>query len=407
MTRLGSGLAALLCVLVVVLARAPQLADASEAMAAVKAATDRLVVGQLSGGPLRGAWPGEEEYTGSIVAGLVNAYTITCDDEARVAAIAGGQFILRTAAGNYYGDEAYALMCLSQMAEDASRSPWYVALEHFYRNVSRRSHNGTRGYVAQFDRTDPSVAVFYLAHHTVTAFYVDAKDKEIWREALLDYLIRVDDDSAMSPVMALGTAMWAFVTTGWWEDSLLDLRGKGASYWQGCTFDGLAQLLLSHRIPDGELAGAFYWRFDHSAVAYGPPGGYTEELASSALGLAAAGFVTDDPEVEEAGRRLRALLVGSIGTDGDVRQHLTLGGQAYYSEISRVLQAVAALTNPADFDLDGRVDGRDLAILSMNWKETGCDCVGRGEDGRIDARDLMVLADNWIDHARHNEAVSF
>ncbi|MDI6449538.1 dockerin type I domain-containing protein [Anaerobaca lacustris] len=407
MRRADNILMYMACLLGAVLVQQPRAVVASETMAAVKAAMGRLILGQLQSGPLEGAWAGEEEYTGSIVVGLVDAYAMTCDEDARVAAVAGGNFILRTAAGNYYGDEAYALMCLSQMSPEGPLSVWQVALEDFYRKVSERPQNGTRGYIAQFDRTDPSIAVFYLAHHTVAAFHVDAEDKDIWREALVDHLIRVDDDSATSAVMALGTATWAFATTGWWDDALLDPNGEGASCWQARTFDGLAELLLTHRIVEGDLAGSFYWRFDHSPVAGGPPGGYTEEMVSSALGLTAGGLLDGDPEVVWASRELRDLLVGSIAADGSVRQHLTLGGQAYYSEIGRVLQALAGLTNAADFNLDGRVDGSDLAILAARWNEAGGNCADRNRDGRIDARDLMVLVDNWLTHARHDEAVVF
>ncbi len=405
--RADSILVCTACFLGAVLVQLPRTVVASETMAAVKAATSRLVLGQLQSGPREGSWAGEEEYTGSIVVGLVNAYAMTCDEDARVAAIAGGNYVLRTAAGNYYGDEAYALMCLSQMSPEGPLSVWHAALEDFYRRVSLRPQNGTRGYIAQFERTDPSIAVFYLAHHTVAAFHVDAEDKDIWREALVDHLIRVDDDSAASAVMALGTATWAFATTGWWDDALLDPEGKGASCWQTRTFDGLAELLLTHRIIEGELAGSFYWRFDHSPVAGGPPGGYTEEMVSSALGLAAGSLLDDDPEVAWVSRQLRDLLVGSIGADGGVRQHLTLGGQAYYSEIGRVLQALAGLTNEADLDLDGRVDASDLAILAARWNERGCSRADCNRDDRIDARDLTVLADNWLAHARHDEAVVY
>ncbi len=407
MRRRGQVLVVLLGAWAIVLALAPEAARASQTVAAVKAVTNRLVRSQWQGGPLKGAWRGEEEYTGSIVAGLVSAYTMTCDDDAKAAAVAGGNYILRTAAGNYYGDEAYALMCLSQISQDPSLNAWRFALEDFYQKVAGRPQDGTRGYIAQFERTDPSVAVFCMAHHTVAAFHVDADDKEIWRDALVDYLIRVDDESAASAVMSLGTAMWALAATGRWDDSLLDPDGKGAFYWQGYTFDELPELLLSHRITEGELAGSFYWRFDHGTIIGGPPGGYTEESVSSALGLAAGGLVADGPEIKEANGLLRALLVGSIGADGYVRQHLTLGGRAYHSEMGRLLQALAALTNPADLDLDGCVDGADLAILSAHWLRAGRDCISLGDSDRVDVRDLMVLADNWLDHARHNEAVPF
>jgi len=89
----------LFCMLTVVSARPRVAADDAEMLDAVRAVTGRLVLEQLAGGPLEGAWPGEEEYTGTVVAGLADAFAVTLDADARVAALIGGNFILRRADG--------------------------------------------------------------------------------------------------------------------------------------------------------------------------------------------------------------------------------------------------------------------------------------------------------------------
>lgn len=334
------------CVLGVVLSQPAAAVGDSETVQAARAVADRLVCSQLASGPLEGAWPDEEAYTGSIVAGLADAYGMTHDEDAWVTALVGGNFILRAAAGNYYGDEAYALMCLSRGSDDDTADVWRLALEEFYGNVSLR---GTQGYISQFEEADPSVAVFYLAHHTVAAFYVDAEDREVWRQALIDNLVRVEDDSAEAPVMALGIATWALASTGTLGDSPLDPDVQETSYWYARTSGDLPELLLTHRISEGELAGSFYWRFDHGGtIIGGPPGGYTDELVSSALGLAAVANLEDDPEIGAAIRQIRDLLVGSVAVDGAVRQHMTLGGEAYHSEAAGVLRALAHLAISLD-----------------------------------------------------------
>lgn len=341
---------ALFCVLGLVLVQPAVGDDDSEIVQAIRVVAGRLVLAQLASGPLEGAWPDEEAYTGSIVAGLVGAYGVTADEDARVAAITGGNFILRAAAGNYYGDEAYALMCLSRMSEGDTADMWRPALEEFYGNVSRR---GTRDYISQFERADPSVAVFYLAHHTVSAFYVDADDREIWRQGLIEGLVRVDDDSSEAPVMALGMAAWALASTGTLGDCPLDPDLEETSYWYARTLGDLPDLLLTHRIPDGEFAGSFYWRFDHSSADLGgPPGGYTEELVSSALGLAVVKGLQDDPEAGLAIRQIRDLLVENVDVDGMVRQHVAYGGEAYHSEAAGVLRALAHLATLQDPDVE-------------------------------------------------------
>ncbi len=340
----------LFSMLAIASARPQQAADDAERLDVVRAVTGRLVLEQLASGPLEGAWPGEEEYTGTVVAGLADAFAVTSDEDARVAAVIAGNFILRRAGGNYYGDEAYALMCLSQMSEDSSSDMWRLVLEDFYETVSLR---GAQAYISQFEQADPSVAVFYLAHHTVAAFYVDAEDRKLWRQVLIDSLVRVEDDCAEAPVMALGMATWALASTGTLGDCPLDRNLEETSYWHARTLGDLPDLLLAHMIQDGELTGSFYWRFDHGTAGFGgPPGGYTEELVSSVLGLTAAASLDDDPEVALAIRQVQDALIATVGLDGTVRQHLTLGGEAYYSQAAGVLRALACLAMWTDPNVD-------------------------------------------------------
>ncbi len=369
----GSAKVILFCVLLLLSVRRTQAVEVSETVEAVRAAAIYLVLGQAVGGPLDGSWAGEEAHTGSIVAGLAKAHEMTGDEDARIAAVRGGDFILRAAEGNYYGDEVYALMCLSRISADDVPNIWWSTLDAFYRTVSHQARGGTPGYTSQFGRIDPSLAVFYLAQHVVAAFYVDAEDKEIWQEALVDCLIQVDDGSSEFPVMALGMATWALSQIDRLDGTVLDPYARGVSYWRGHTFGELPQLLLSHRILDGRLAGSFYWRFDHRiAVPGGPAGGYTEESTSSALGLAGARHVSGDPEIALASEELHDLLLRSVEDDGRVRQHLTLGGQAFYSEAGRVLQALVDLANAAADEVDEQVDDGGQVALSAYGGRDAC-----------------------------------
>jgi hypothetical protein len=69
-----------------------------------------------------------------------------------------------------------------------------------------------------------------------------------------------------------------------------------------------------------------------------------------------------------------------------------------------VLRALAELTEAADLDLDGRVDGKDLAVYSRCWQETGlgpadrCVRADLNGDGEVDAHDLVTLSENWLIH---------
>lgn len=372
MRRLDNIAGALFCAICLMSVRVTQAVDVYETMDVVRAAAVYLVFGQVVGGPLDGSWAGEEAHTGSIVAGLAKAHELTGDEDARIAAVRGGDFILRASEGNYYGDEAYALMCLSRIAPDGVPNIWRSALDDFYRNVSQSARGGTLGYTSQYSRFDPSLAAFYLAQYVVAAFYVDAEDKELWREALVDCLVQVDDEAAEFPVMALGIATWALSEIDRLDGVVLDPYAQGVPYWRGHTFAELPELLLTHRILDGRLAGSFYWRFDHRmAVPGGPAGGYTEESASSALGLAAALRVTEDPEVALASEQLHDLLLQSVEDDGRIRQHLTLGGQAFYSEAGRVLQALADRANADGAEGDEQAADGDQFVLSTHVEPDG------------------------------------
>ena len=250
---------------------------------------DRLVNDQYNGigdPELKGAWVGEEGYTGSIVAGLVQAYQVKGKTSYNEAAELGVECILGSYGGNFYGDEAYALARLTEVTGD-----------QFYADVVLDFYEGldTHAYIRGFNGTTTEKATFFIAYHTVAAYMVGATDKEIWREALINYLSQVDDDISYFPVMTLGVATWSLAQTGPMDDTRIridPLGLTGTSYWDDVTLSDLPDMLSSHQVISGENAGSFYIRFDHT-----PPGpgydesGYTEDTIFCLLGLLAANNV--------------------------------------------------------------------------------------------------------------------
>ncbi|MHC4518741.1 MAG: hypothetical protein ACYTAS_09155 [Planctomycetota bacterium] len=404
MSRTSAGIGFVACAVALLWGSVPCRAEGSPLATAAERAVGRLVRAQADDGPFVGAWPGEEVHTGSIIAGLASAFELVCDENAKAAAIAGGEYVMIAAAGNYYGDEAYALSCLSRISADREENPWRRAVGDFYRAVETVAAGGTQGYVSQFGQAELSQAIFYLAHHAVAAFYVGADDAALWRQGLVDFLVQVNDDSADLPIMALGAATWALATTGALDDSPLDPCDIGASYWQGRTFAELPGLLLSHQVGEGELAGSFHWRLDHGNAGTGAPAaGYVEETVFGAIGLAAANRTLKDSEIDDRILLARDLLSASINDDGAVTQHLSLGGGAPYFYAGEVLRALAELTRVGNLDLRSVVNGGDFALWAGHWREGDCaDCCGCGRadldrNGRVGAGDLAVLANNWLD----------
>ena len=270
----------------------------------VTSVANRLQSSQLGTGAEPGIWPGEADFTGAIVAGLVDAYKINNLYKYREAAELGGYYILTKAdiALSISGDEAYALAQLSSIQENPNDNMFRTALKYFYFYVDTDTPNGlfgTKAYIDRFVGTDPSTAVFYLAHHVVAAYYVDFYDKEIWRQGLIDWLSHVSDSNSVYPVISMGTALWALAETSplnesipisftkqvpYW-DTLIDPSGKGAPYWTGKKLIDLPTMLMSHQVPAGQLnAGSFYWRFAHGVND--PNSGYTEDAVFATIGLA-------------------------------------------------------------------------------------------------------------------------
>jgi len=365
---------------------------------AVQAIADRLVVEQMQEGDSRGIWPEEADFTGSIVAGMADAYELTSESAYKASAEFGGDYIFLSAQGSFYGDEAFALTRLSQIATDPCNNAWRTAVDFFYFSV-KHDFGNTKEYIDRFIGTEPSTAVFYVANHVVAAYFVDAEDREIWRQGLIDWLARVDDSSEF-PVMALGIATWALAQTGPLDETLIDPSGEGAPYWKGKKLADLPGLLLSHQVASGlPGAGSFYWQFQHDVDA---PNGYTEDTIFPTLGLVAASWANPDLDLDSAILAAREVLLGGISWDGIVRERLSQEGEFYYAYAGEMLQVLAALPIPGDINLDGNVDLIDLEILINNWGVSDCSepswCEGADLDknGQVNIDDLEIMLDNWL-----------
>ena len=369
----------------------------------IETAAERIVSLQRTRGPSAGSWPREEEATGPIVAGLAEAYRLTCVDNFRTAAEAAGSYILHLSPDNFYGDEAYALTCLCGGASCDQDNPWQSAVRSFYGRVRHRPGGGTLGYISLLSsQGEPSEMVCHMAGHVRAAFSVNAYDKGIWREGLIECLARVDDATAVYPVRALGAAVWALAGTGTLDDAAVDPCDDGLFYWRGKTLADLPGMLLEHWIADGDLTGSFFKRFDHGNGGLGPVAGYTEDAVFGALGLAAANRLLADPCMEAAMVHTRDALLVCLGETGEMYRYMWLDGEQRCLYSAEVIQAVAALTNPADLDLGGHVDAADFAVLAGSWRckkgPDRCSC-GRADidgDGQVDERDLMAMARQWL-----------
>jgi len=317
---------------------------------AITRAADRLATSQAGDG----SWAGETDYTGSIVAGMVNAYQVTGTAAYKTAAEDGGNWILTNSGSppNYYGDGAYALTRLSEVSADPSSNPWRTAVADFYTAV-KNSGGGTGGYISGFTGTEPSTAVFYLAHHAVAASYVNAADKALWRDGVVEFLATVNDTDANYPVLALGVATWALSQTGPMDGTYVDPTAPPGSYWHGVALADLPGLLAGHQVASGDNAGSFYWRFDHAAPDGGDPSGFTEDTVFGTLGLLAADEADPSLGFDDEILAARQVLAGGVASDGKVYEHIWSGGATYHVYAGETLQALPEPTTLALLGLGG------------------------------------------------------
>lgn len=360
---------------------------------------DRLVDNQDG----TGYWPDEPQFTGSIVVGLVCAYEVSGNAEYKTSAQLGGDYIMWSAEGNYYGDEAYALARLSEISADPLDNVWRTELSAFYQNV--KTIAGTANYIAGFDTVDPSTAVFYLSYHTMAAFYVNAVDKNLWRQALISYLSEVSDDTAEYPVMAVGVAVMALGSTGPLDSTPVRTPPGGQLFWTGKTLADLPALLASRQVAEGEeFGGSFCWKLLAGSGCENPVGGacagYTEDTIFAVLGLVTDAKYTSD---YDAGiLAAREILPIGVYTGGVVKEHIWLGGSVYYAYAGEMLQVLCGLSPAGDSNDDGDVDFLDLVSFSGYWLETGCEypewCghADLNHDSIVNLIDFALFTDNWL-----------
>ncbi len=383
----------------VLLATVTSIAGAQAIDAAITRATGDLVADQTGGG----SW-GEFGFTGEAVAGLAQAYELTATAGYKTAADNGGVYCLyneggyNSGTGTYaspglFAGGAYGLTRLSDISTTPANNPWRTAVGDFYTQV--RTDAGTQNYIDDYlddSNSEDSSAVYDIARHTVSAFYVGATDQGTWRSGLITALADIDD-SDNSPVMALGAAVWGLAQTGDMDGTVVSTNP--ASTFHNVTLSQLPGMLVGHQAYDG----SFYTKFDHSLGS-----GFTETTAMGALGLIAANG--NDPslysdEILDA----QLVLAGGVDTGGDVYWKIRDNGYPrYYFAAGETLEVIAEPAPlPGDANGNGFVDHTDLAILLGNWEqdpliistwELGNFTHNLG-DGDVDNADLAILLGNW------------
>lgn len=265
--------------------RAPS--NAHHVFDAFLVAADGLVERQLDGsaGDLAGSW-GEPDFTGPSVSGLANAFHYTGVAAYAQSAEAGGQFILSDAGyggahfAGFYGDGAYALTRLSAMSATPGNNAWRNALEFFYTSIA--DSGGTAAYISHWQDQEATSAVYDLANHTLAAYYVASSERDLWRDGVIEALARVDDNTGVAPVMALGATVWALAQVGSMDGRLVDPDAAEGTFWHAIRLRDLPDMLAGRQVQSGDGDGAFFTSLDSADDGF-----YTETTVMGTLGLLA------------------------------------------------------------------------------------------------------------------------
>jgi hypothetical protein len=368
---------------------------------AITLVADRLENAQRKHGPDAGTWRYEEGYTGSIVAGMAAAYQRTCVQAYRTSAELGGSYIQ----GIYpfeglSGDEAFALALLSEISDDPTSNSWRDTVTDFYSIIETY---GTSDYIAWFEsNVEPSTTVFYVGHLVLAAYYVDANDKEIWRDSLISFLAGVDDDTAYYPVLALGVTTWVLAETGPLDSTPVDPSGTGRPYWSSVTLADLPGLLISHQVEPNdpnEWSGSFYMNFVHVEEYRG----FTEDAVFAVLGLIAAQRTNPalDYDVEILDAKLALFNALYPDVDGTVYAHIWGDSSTDYLYAGEMLIGLDNLVIDGDINLDDVVNELDLVEIADNWLSSCsnsclCNVLDMDKDGIVNFIDFAIMAENWL-----------
>jgi len=301
-------------------------------------------------------WPGMAGYDGTITLGMVSAYNIFGKSSYANSADSGAAWLYHliqpfSVAQTPYGDDVLAWAALGKSGYKYSGA-WDEVAAWFFENVKVYTPGGAAAYAASYGG-DASSTVYYLAHLTLAAYGTNAPEKAIWRQGLINALGKVNDASAVFPVQSIGIATWVLATTG---------PLNATPVWDGVVLSDLPGVLVSHQVaPDGYDPGSFYWRIDHTGTdANLVAEGYTEDAIFATLGLYAAADA--NPAIVPAFQApivnaLKAVL-GTLGDDGMVYEHLSLGGQSSYVYAAHMLLLADVMGLGLDVDLNA-LDGID------------------------------------------------
>jgi hypothetical protein len=280
-----------------------------------------------------GNWVGENAFTGPIVAGLVNGYQITGNSSYMNSAVLGGSYIMRPGVVigsyqsntlyNFGGEDVYGIQRLSDISADPNSNSYRTALGTYYGYVKNVRAGSTTQFITDLKNGsgNPSDYIASLAQYTVAANYVDAADKGVWRNTLMQAVadiagVYTNPGDNYTPTLDFGIGLWGLAKTGSLDSTVIN----GTGILSGLPLSDLPGELLALQVPSGTQAGSFYcdWYMGTDTL----DSGFTEDTAWSVSALRAAATAEGTSAYDAAINQGLSVLTAGVANDGTTYDHI-------------------------------------------------------------------------------------
>lgn len=339
------------------------------------------------GNPLTGS---DSESLGSIGLGMACAYNRTGNPDLRLALFGAGQkLLLKT--NDFYANEGAFAAALDKIFRTTAysthvRTAFYDKLTAgTYYDAVTDTHDMTTAMYIQAKRdlyiSQPNGAAWELGLSLYDAWSVGAPTA-LWADAVKTSLEQIVLGEEYD-VLGLAGALYGLASAG------IEFDPQSGPFAAANNLQGLADILASYQIPS---SGGFPFKYDEV-------GGGAEFIQETAYAARALNAV-DRARFFTAIQRADAYIVSvQLATGGWINFNGDLVGERNAVTADALTALEMTMPKSGDLEPDGRVDLRDLGILSQNWNRSNCGTCNNADingDHTVDLVDLLLLSENWM-----------
>lgn len=338
--------------------------------------------------PLAGS---QSDTLGTIGLGLASAYKQTSDADLRTALLTAGQLLLQKTDDFYANEGAFAaaLDGIFNTTEYSThvRTAFYdkLAAGTYYDAITGTPNMTTDMYIQnkrdRYIGDEANLAAWDLGLSLYDAASVGAPTAP-WGDAVKTALEQITLGNDYD-VLGLAGALYGLASTGVECDPLT------GPFTAADNLQDLADILASYQL----LSGGFTFNTLYLEEDMGNE--TLQETACAARALNAVNIARFWTPVQNAAAYLVSVQLPTGGWENFLGDPI---GEDNIITADCLAGIQMTLPKTGDIDHDGRVDLRDLAVLSENWKFADCACnnADLNGDNTVDILDLLLLSENWL-----------